>query len=402
MHKYLFRPHSILVTILILSFIWLLDFIRLNLHFLDPFNYGLKDYEVTDIVFSQLRDEAVDPGDFEDRIILVDVGEPSRIELAQVIKRVSEAGARVIGIDIMLEGRKEPRSDSLLQARIREADNVVLATFLQGYNERENLFEQEVACDTFFSNYATMGYANFVANESRTVRLFSPNEHTRLGRADAFAVAIAEKMDPKAVQALRQRHREVERINYIGGENYFAQYDMETVLDSTIDLSAAMEGKAVLLGFIGEHRLNEPLLDRFFTPLNPKYSGRSLPDMYGVFIHANILSMILDRDYIYEVPSWLSRLLAVFFTYANVIVIHWVYRRFNEAFHGITRVLQLIEFVALFFLIALLFQFFRVKFDFAFGILALVLAYDFVMIYENLIRKNVPFIQRLFPQHKEL
>ncbi len=402
MHKYLFRPHSIIITILILSFIGLLDFIRLNLHFLDPFNYGLKDYEVTDIVFSQLRDEAVAPGEFKDRIILVDVGEPSRAELARVISRLSDAGARVIGVDIMLEGRKEPRTDSLLQASIREADNVVLATSLWNYNEEENLFEEEIACDTFFSNYATMGYANFVSNESRTVRLFSPSERTRLGRADAFAVAIAEKMDPKAVRLLQQRDREVERINYIGGENYFAQYDMATVLDSTVDLSAGVKDKAVLLGFIGEHRINESLLDRFFTPLNPKYSGRSFPDMYGVFIHANILSMILDRDYIYEVPIWVSRLLAILFTYANVIVIHWVYRRFNEAFHGITRVLQLIEFVALFFLIALLFQFFRVKFDFAFGILALVLAYDFVMIYENLIRKKVPFIQRLLPQNKEL
>jgi len=402
MHKYLFRPHSIIITILILSFIGLLDFIRLNLHFLDPFNYGLKDYEVTDIVFSQLRDEALAPGEFEDRIILVDVGEPSRAELARVISRLSDAGARVIGVDIMLEGRKEPRTDSLLQASIREADNVVLATSLWNYNEVENLFEEEIACDTFFSNYATMGYANFVSNESRTVRLFSPSERTRLGRADAFAVAIAEKMDPKAVRVLQQRDREVERINYIGGENYFAQYDMATVLDSTVDLSTGVKDKAVLLGFIGEHRINESLLDRFFTPLNPKYSGRSFPDMYGVFIHANILSMILDRDYIYEVPIWVSRLLAILFTYANVIVIHWVYRRFNEAFHGITRVLQLIEFVALFFLIALLFQFFRVKFDFAFGILALVLAYDFVMIYENLIRKKVPFIQRLLPQNKEL
>ena len=37
----LIRPHSIIVTILIFSFICILDYIRLNLHFLDSFNFGV-------------------------------------------------------------------------------------------------------------------------------------------------------------------------------------------------------------------------------------------------------------------------------------------------------------------------------------------------------------------------
>ena len=44
------------MTIVLFLFIGVLDLIRFNLHFLDPFNNGLKDYEVTDIVFSRLQD----------------------------------------------------------------------------------------------------------------------------------------------------------------------------------------------------------------------------------------------------------------------------------------------------------------------------------------------------------
>lgn len=393
MLRILFRPHSIIVTILIFFFIWGLNYIRLNLHFLDPFNYGIKDYEITDIVFSRFRDEEVL---FEDRIVLVDIGNPDRGQLAGIIDRVTAAGARVIGVDVMLEGRKDPVVDSLLRASICRAGNVVLATRLDDYHEQENIFLTEAACDTFFSNCATMGYANFVSNDTYTVRFFSPKERTRLGEARAFTTEIAKKYDPSSVQQLERRNLRVERINYVGDTTSFASWEAETILDTTVDLSGVLRDKIVLVGYLGGSNSNNGrLFDRFFSPLNPKYSGRSLPDMYGIVIHANVLRMILEGDYIYETPKWLSRLLSLLYCYLNVIFIHWVYTNFNEVFHGITRILQLIEFVAIFFLMAWLFHFFRVKFDFGLGILAMVLAYDFVMIYESLIRKNLPILEKL-------
>ncbi len=393
MFKILFRPHSFIVTILIFSFIGVLDFIRLNLHFLDPFNYGIKDYEITDIVFSRFKDEAVP---FQRNIALVDIGDPDREDLARVIDRAAAAGARVIGIDVMLQGRKDPAVDSLLKASICRAGNVVLATRLSDYQEREKVFRIEAACDTFFSNCGTMGYANFVANDTYTVRFFSPYEKSRQGEAVAFAVEIARKYDPASVRRLEQRQNRLERINYLGDSTSFATWELATLLDTTVDLSGVLSDKAVLIGYLGgSNGESGRLFDRFFTPLNPKYSGRSLPDMYGLIIHANILNMILEGDYIYEPPRWLNRLLAFIYCYLNVILIHWIYSHFNEAFHGITRVLQLIEFVLIFFIIAWMFHFFRVKVDFGLGILAMVLAYDFVMIYESLIRKKVPVLEKL-------
>jgi len=117
--------------------------------------------------------------------------------------------------------------------------------------------------------------------------------------------------------------------------------------------------------------------------------------MYGLAIHANVLTMVLNGHYIRELPNWLNWLVLVVFCYLNVLLIHWVYDDFNEVFHGITRGLQILEFILLFFLISLLFYKFRLKLDFGLGILALLLAYDIIMIYESLVRRRIPLIDRI-------
>ena len=54
---------------------------------------------------------------------------------------------------------------------------------------------------------------------------------------------------------------------------------------------------------MGENEKAYSMKDRYFTPLNEKYSGRSHPDMHGVLVHANIISMIQHADYINEVSE---------------------------------------------------------------------------------------------------
>lgn len=393
MWRKLIQPHSIIVTILIFVFIWFVDSIRLNLHFLDPFNNGIRDYEITDIVYSQLRSQG---GNFEDRIVLVNTGRPDRQTLLRMVDRVAAAGPRVIGLDIFLSDHSDSSDvDRQLRENLRRAGNIVLATRLEGYREDLGVFETETGCDTFFCDYTSTGFANFPANDTRTIRFFSPREKTEAGESISFAVEIARQYDIEALKKFFARNKPLERIHYTSDADDYVLFEPENLLDSTVDLRPTLEGRIVLLGYIGTYSWDEPLLDRYFTPLNPRYTGRTIPDMYGVVIHANIIRMILDGHYIREIPGWLSFLLAVFFCYANVLVIHRIYRRFNQAFHGMTRILQMLEFVVIFFLIAVLFHYFRIKFDFGLGILALLLAYDIIMIYESLIRNRLPILRRI-------
>lgn len=394
--KKLYRPHSLIVTILIFLFIWTLDLIRLNLHFLDPFNYALKNYEVYDIVYSRMGTR---PEDIHDEIVFVDIGQPEREELAWLIERISAAAPRVIGVDILLRERKDPATDSLLQEVIREAGNVVLATELPEYNDSLQLFAGEIGCDTFFSNYAATGFVDFIAaDRNQTIRLFTPREPTPDGYVSSFAFSVVEQYDPRAAQRLLKRDKKVERIHYSGDVNSFGGlFTKDDIFFRFEDLGLqeAMRDKIVLIGYLGGDSFGESITDRYYTPLNKQYAGHSPPDMFGVVIHANIISMIIEGKYIYQVPKWLRRVLAFVFCYANVILIYWIYRRFNEAFHGITRVVQVVECLLLFLLLSALFFQFRLKLDFETGILALVLAYDFVMIYESLILRKFPALKKI-------
>ncbi|MCF8238674.1 MAG: CHASE2 domain-containing protein [Saprospiraceae bacterium] len=381
---WIIKPHSILVTIVLFLFIGVLDMIRFNLHFLDPFNNGLKDYEVTDIVYSRLEDR--DRVSINDEIILVNTGQPNRETLNQMLQKLHTYRPRAIGMDVLLGKNMDPVVDTALRNTMASIPNLVLGTQLGEYIPDREYFAESEEGNPFFLRDNLTGYTNFLSADNMTVRMFSPFEQFVSGPVDAFAVAVAREANPEAVRRLADRHNQIERINYIGSEN-FTKVSAEVLLDSNFNGADLFRNKIVLMGYIGEESWAESINDKFYTPLNPKYTGRALPDMYGVVIHANIIAMILNGDYIYDFPAWLVILLEILFTYVNVAMIHWIYRRFHVAFHPITRTIQLLEFSILFFMTAYLFHYFQVRVDLGSGILGLALAYDFVMIYESLLRE---------------
>ena len=391
----LYRPHSIIVTCLIFVFIGFLELIRLKTHFLDPFNHGIQEYEITDIVYTQLSKPNIE---VDSMIRIVHIGNADREQLGLMIDRISAAGAKVIGLDIMLDGRKDSVDDEKLRRSIERAGNVVLATELHKFEEKERKFESLVSTDSLFAAHAALGFINFPSNHTKTIRYFSPEESVGDSSALAFAMAVLQQYDAQAVEQCLKRNRDVEKIHYKGDLMSFSHYPTELVLDTTIEITQlreVMNNKIVLLGYIAEKDTENPLKDRFYTPLNKNYAGKSIPDMYGVVIHANIISMVLERRYIRELPDWLIWLVALIFCYVNVYYIHEIYEKFHPAFHGITRSLQLIECMVLFFLLGIMFYYFRLQIDFGVGILALLLAYDIIMIYESLLLKKIPLLQKI-------
>jgi CHASE2 domain-containing sensor protein len=392
MLRKLIFPHSLIVTILTFIVIWCFDLIRLNLHFLDPFNKGLKDYEVTDIVYSKLRDENIE---LEKRIVLVNTGKPNRDTLRLMLDRIIAAQPKCIAIDLLLSERKQHLSDSLLQNTLKSYENIVLGTRLDQFNDAKNQFDAVADCDTFFCDHAHSGFTNFPSNDTKTIRIFSPRENTAEGEALAFAVRAAKLYDPERVDQLFARKNSTEEIFYTGGEDHYLQFEPSNILDTTIDLRPLLEGKMVLFGFLGSYSWDDPLLDKHFTPLNSHYTGRNIPDMYGVIIHANIVRMILDGQYVREFSHWVNLLLTFIFCYFNIHLFYKIHQRVSVPYHFVTRFLQLAEIIALFFLVALAFHFFRFRIDFALGITALLLTFDVIKFYENILRKKIPALNKI-------
>jgi CHASE2 domain-containing sensor protein len=390
-----FKFDAIFITLMIFSFIGLLNQIRLNLHFLDPFNYGLKDYEITDIVFSQIKNRDTIP---DQDILLINTAGISRDTLGMLLQKINRYQPDAIGIDLFFEKRKDPVKDSILAAALEATPNVVLACRLSDYNPQTDTFESVKGVHPYFAGSARLGYANFIANETRTVRIFSPSEKP-LGSdpINAFSVEVAGLAEPGILEKLKERNNPTERINYIGNRKWFPRIpDYHLLLDPEVELHN-VTGKVVLMGYLEEPtEAGSFPVDGFFTPMNKKYSGRTFPDMFGMSIHANIISMLKDGRYIYEVPKWLKWLLIVLYCHLNVLFIHWLYRRFDDIYHGVTRLLQLVEFIVIFFVIAFLFYYFNLKIDFSIGIFAMILAYDFVMIYEYFVLERIQLLKNVF------
>lgn len=394
MLKRFLRPHAILLSIAIILFIWLMGKIRLNMHYLDPFNNGLKDYEITDIVYAYLGR----PTEFtEDRIVIINSGRPDRARLAALVDKLHLAGAKTIGLDFYFSQTSGLTADTLLQQSIQRADNVVLACTLKDEDLTDDRLEGISGVDTFFSNYAPIGFGNFPSNSSKTVRVFSPWEMVNDQIVPAFSTAIMGIYDPEVQSDFLKRGRALEHIFYTGHKPDFISNNLDQVLDSMTveELRLTCQDRIVLVGYAPDDQWANPLLDRHYTPTNQHYDTKSIPDMYGIVIHANVLSMMLNQTYIYNVPKWLTYLISILICYANVLFFQLIFRRFHQSFHGITRAIQLLEFVFFFFLVSFLFYYFRIKLDLKVGILATLLAYDFIMIYESLILPRVAFLRSL-------
>jgi hypothetical protein len=117
--------------------------------------------------------------------------------------------------------------------------------------------------------------------------------------------------------------------------------------------------------------------------------------MYGMVIHANIVRMILDNTYVRELSFWVNLLLTFVFCYFNIHLFYKIFRRVSIPYQFITRFLQLGEIIILFFIVALLFHFYRVKMEVAYWITALLLTFDAVKFYDNGIRKRFGFLSRI-------
>jgi CHASE2 domain-containing sensor protein len=91
------------------------------------------------------------------------------------------------------------------------------------------------------------------------------------------------------------------------------------------------------LGFLGEIIGDYVPGDIFFTPLNKKIIGRSLPDMYGVVVHANIIKMILDKEFIYHSKTADFLFNLTFITLLTLMLL-WIQSKFTNQYSILSKI----------------------------------------------------------------
>ncbi|MBA4145391.1 MAG: hypothetical protein C0523_06495, partial [Cytophaga sp.] len=185
-----------------------------------------------------------------------------------------------------------------------------------------------------------------------------------------------------------------EKIAGANVSNYptmFYTVDADQLLRGEV-LPELFKDKIVLLGYLGDYIGDPAWEDKFFTPLNKKVAGRANPDMFGLVLHANAVTMILNEDYINELPEWGKYGIAFLVCLLTVALFIWIDVNLPMWFDALSVTIQLVEllFISLFIINA--FSLWNLKLDLtlAIGVSALVgPSYDIFKSFQNEINRRL-------------
>lgn len=383
----------------------------------DSIGQALADVELTDYVFSQLRE---DPP-LDTNIVVINFGELSRRQVAEQIRIISQHKPKVIGIDGFYNCQGLPRDtvfcpplkDSIgnlmLSYAIKEAGNVVLVSKLLkslelSRQDVEDVYDSLEQSDPLFTEvmfaegYASLETDAAYQDDVKTCRTFNPKMEVNGVNHLAFAVQMAMLYDSVKTKKFLARDNFSEVINYRGNiADFFGQtkypqvfytLDVEDVFTENF-LPSMIEGKVVIFGFLGKEFGDPSWSDKFFTPLNLKMAGKANPDMFGVVVHANIVSMILNEDYVNTMKDWQEWVLAIVLCYLNVALFSLIYIKLPDWYDGITKLIQVAELILFTLIMVEVFDLFSYKFDTTLSLAAIALVGDSYEIYMGVIKNSI-------------
>jgi CHASE2 domain-containing sensor protein len=395
---------SLLGTVFIFSLIWLIYSVSALgiFNLFDPIGEALSDMEFTDVVFSRLRETPK----ADTNVVLVNIGNLSRGELAIELNEISKHKPRVIGIDSFFSmPREDTLGDMMLSEAIRNAGNVVMVSQLVKLNEETGNFDSIRYSHSMFSGSAAENsYANLATdNEAVTqedfkvTRRFAPARFISGDKNKqelAFSVKLAQIYDSLKTGEFLSRNQDIEVINYRGDikatgydnriKQQFTALDVADIFTENY-VPSVFKDKIVLMGFLGRDFYDTSWEDKFFTPMNAKYAGKANPDMYGVVIHANIIAMILNKDYVRTIPVWMDSAIGIIIVFFNIMFFTVIYRKLSKWYDGVTKLFQLIELMILLVVIIMFFHWFSLKLTLTFAFTGIALAGDGLEVFYSVV-----------------
>lgn len=383
----------------------------------DSIGKALGDVELTDYVFSSMRPQP----ELDTNIVVINIGRLSRGQIAEQIEIISQYQPKVIGIDGFFHCRGLPRDtfycrpliDSIgndrLGRAIKKAGNVVMVSKLLqsaklAATDIEDVYDSLEVSDPLYRDSAyAEGYASLETDAAfqddvKTCRTFNPSMVVNGRRELAFSVQMAMMYDSVKTKEFLARDNFSEIINYRGNmADFYSQSNFKLAFYA-IDVAQVFEGgflpgmikdKIVIFGFLGEEFGDPSWEDKFYTPLNLKMAGKANPDMFGVIIHANIISMILRKDYINKMEKWQEVLMAIILCLLNVALFSLIHIKLPDWYDGITKLLQVIELLLLTFLMVEVFDLYSFKLEITIALAAIALVGDAYEIYIGVVKNLV-------------
>lgn len=287
---------------------------------------------------------------------------------ARVIENLTEAGAAVIGVDVILDNRDSyhPENDSMLASAIQSAGNVVLAGKIEQSSRLQTYFYKVEPLPLLLQAAGnSWGLGSIQIDDDGFYRRYIIAQEHGGELLPSFATAVIRKFMNYGSDVLLERtddgfqfeafhiatyDKSTMLINFAGPEGTFPVYSFESVIDdTTFDLGddndldyfeellaeEVFKGKIVLIGStVAEFH------DNFPTPfLNFKGQPKEMP---GVEIHANAINTILNGLYLKQ-PNYLLYLLIVL---ALVFLVQFLSLRLSTLLSTILTALIIIIYIA--------------------------------------------------------
>mgnify|MGYP000622157538 CR=1 FL=1 len=369
--QYLFRLEFFLASLLVMALVQLMIIISDSLpeadetSFLNPVLDRIDFLNIADVSLDAIF--AVRDMEFLDsRVVVVNIGEVAPApdgKIAAALYKLHALGARVIGIDVILDElhlerfppeRLQEVED--LRLAIRDVPNVVVAS---GFDpeERTRTFEILPPIRAVASHF---GFVNLVPDPDGVVRRFLPHAEVEGEHWLSFPVKILQLYDSTLVRSILRQPSEEQIIYYTSTYDQIQSVPLDDVLFNPL-YEDMFHDKIVLMGFVREGGLVY-LGDMHKTPMGRKV-GIEGTDMPGVFIHANVINMLLQDRFIEPIPKWGDWLLVFLFSYISIALYRVLRTKPPGRFHvAILITLMLFtEAVIVFFLPLIAFFYFDLK-----------------------------------------
>lgn len=421
---------SILITVFVFIMMWgankLLD-LKIFTAF-DVIGQSLKDFELTDYAFSYLREDPL----VDQRFVIVNIGNESRRALAQQLRLISQYKPKVIAIDAFFNcegGLRDTLNcpalldtlgNLLLASAIEEAGNVILSEKLL-QTDSLSKFDSNISDSIEYSDpmfrvnvkegFVTLPTKATYQQDVKLCRSIWPKVEVKGKTELAFSTQIAMQYDSVKTMEYLKRNNDEELINFRGNIEVL-QLRVKSLKNSetgvsnyatmfyTVDIGNLERGEVlgevfkdniVIMGFLGDY-IGEPSWeDKFFTPMNKKVAGRANPDMFGVVLHANIVAMILNGDFINQWPDWLLVVIAFVVCCLTVVLLIIIDHKLPSWFDALTFFVQLVIIILVSFLIIEAFDAFSLKLDLSLTLAVTALVgpcYDIVKSFQNEFKKR--------------
>jgi CHASE2 domain-containing sensor protein len=411
-----FWLHCILNTLFVFGLLaglkWVTNFNIFNAF--DPLGKALGDMELTDIAFSQLRE---DPP-IDTNVVIVNIGYLSRGDIGRQIMTINQFKPKVIALDIIFSCDGGVRdsincpqaydtlNNMIFASAVQETPTMVLAeklwqskALIDKYGDTD-IYDSIEHTDAELRNTAYEGFVNLETDaehqeDLKVCRTYNPKMEVAGKTELAFSTMVAMLYDSVRTQKYLNREEHSETINYRGNivdwhgaSSYPGRYavlDWDQALDTTQFVTNMIKDKIIIMGFLGSDLRDTSWDDKFITPLNKNYAGKTRPDMYGVVVHANAVSMILNEDYVGVLDIFDEYLIAFVICFLNVALFSLITRKMPLWFDGLSIVIQLIQILVFSFLMIYMFSWISFKLNITITLAAVALVGTCFEIYHNVL-----------------